>query len=910
MAAPSEFGPDAFLYPTESGAPQMGFEFAENGAPADGTGTGESNFVPRPKRIACVVCRRRKLRCDGRRPSCGTCSRLGHECAYDEVRKKSGPKRGYVKQLEARLAQVETLLKGQDPDPNQRPSPPQPLDNAFTAPISDESMLALPDLSDLGELGGFGGNMDTSFQAQTAPSAGQQGQLLFPPPQHTTTSGNSQWDLISLGLEEPLPSQDVIDELDTLFFEKIYPMMPIIHRPRYYAALDLAPNMRPPVCLRYIMWCHAASVSDKYFFLHDHFYHRARKYAERDEMKGFGENIVSLAYCQTWVLIGTYEFRMIYFPRAWLSVGKAARLALMLGLNRLDGAGLDVKQSILPPRDWTEREERRRVFWGTFATDRYASVGTGWPVLIDEHDIMTNLPASEESFLKSKPQRTLRLSDVVNGEGASSLAPFACVMVLTSLFGRNLVHIHRPQPHDNDHDLNGEFWKRHRSHDNILLHLALSLPDHLRLPSGMSDVNVIFANMSIHTSTICLHQAAIFKAEKNKMPNQISTESKRRCLVAANQISSIMKMISHVDLTSVGSCDPSDVAPADEFQLNPFMSFCLYIAARVFVQYLKSRPEDSSVQSSLQFLVSALNAMKGKNPLTESFLVQLDVDLDGTGIRALDDRSVSKNAAHSMLSYCNDKLECPPISSVCQTQEAPAEEPSQCSANRPTHQVDNPARASMSLPSRHKESGIQSARGPPFNSDGNQHPFDQTSTQNIEQTGPGTIVDMDLDFSPDFGNLSDRNNPPSDHPTPSTLNSSSNTSYSLTGGDDAPPGTKKHKSANYPNSRSGLSFEKPNSMHIPPENTNFQAAGMNSMGTRYYSSSSESPVLPTESSSFSVPPAWVVSGQMPQMNDQDMGALNMETFSESQWAQILGTQIMGDTPNPGANTGWDNWRPS
>jgi hypothetical protein len=34
------------------------------------------------------------------------------------------------------------------------------------------------------------------------------------------------------------------------------------------------------------MWCHAASVSDKYFFLHNHFYQRARKYAEMDEMKG------------------------------------------------------------------------------------------------------------------------------------------------------------------------------------------------------------------------------------------------------------------------------------------------------------------------------------------------------------------------------------------------------------------------------------------------------------------------------------------------------------------------------------------------------------------------------------------------------------------------------------------------
>jgi hypothetical protein len=65
---------------------------------------------PKSKRVACVLCRKRKLRCDGAKPSCATCTRLSHNCAYDEVRKKSGPKRGYVKELEARLAQVETLL--------------------------------------------------------------------------------------------------------------------------------------------------------------------------------------------------------------------------------------------------------------------------------------------------------------------------------------------------------------------------------------------------------------------------------------------------------------------------------------------------------------------------------------------------------------------------------------------------------------------------------------------------------------------------------------------------------------------------------------------------------------------------------------------------------------------------------
>lgn len=64
---------------------------------------GEDSEIPKPKRVACAICRKRKLKCDGGRPKCGTCARLGHNCAYDEVRRKSGPKRGYVKELEARL---------------------------------------------------------------------------------------------------------------------------------------------------------------------------------------------------------------------------------------------------------------------------------------------------------------------------------------------------------------------------------------------------------------------------------------------------------------------------------------------------------------------------------------------------------------------------------------------------------------------------------------------------------------------------------------------------------------------------------------------------------------------------------------------------------------------------------------
>lgn len=161
----------------------------------------------------------------------------------------------------------------------------------------------------------------------------------------------------------------------------------MLHKYRYRASMNLAPNMRPPVCLRYAMWCLAASVNPKYFDHQEILYRRARKYAELDEMKGQGETFVSVGHAQCWILIASYEFKMMYFPRAWMSVGRASRLALMLSLNRLDGSGLDVKKCIAPPRDWTEGEERRRTFWMAYCIDRYASIGTGWPLTIDERDV-------------------------------------------------------------------------------------------------------------------------------------------------------------------------------------------------------------------------------------------------------------------------------------------------------------------------------------------------------------------------------------------------------------------------------------------------------------------------------------------------------------------------------------------
>ena len=50
------------------------------------------------------------------------------------------------------------------------------------------------------------------------------------------------------------------------------------------------------------------------------------------------------------------------------------------------------------------------------------------------------------------------------------------------------------------------------------------------------------------------------------------------------------------------------------------------------MQALRRLPNDHETRTSLEFLLNSMHALKRKNPLTESFLVQLAVDLESAGL--------------------------------------------------------------------------------------------------------------------------------------------------------------------------------------------------------------------------------------------------------------------------------------
>lgn len=191
------------------------------------------------------------------------------------------------------------------------------------------------------------------------------------------------------------------------------------------------------------------------------------------------------------------------------------------------------------------------------------------------------------------------------------------------------------------------------------------------------------------------------------------------------------------------------------------------------------------------------------------------------------------------------------------------------------------------LPNRQRDAtNIDSVHGPPGDSTAN------TFLQSFQASGET------MDFSPDL-NLGERN-PPSDHPTPSTMNSSSNTSYSLSGGDNSSPGkTQKSTHGVTP------SFGRVHPVHISPTKTDSPPMPDASIlsGQTYPNTTTASLGVTGTPPAFSIPSAWDMPTANPDMSSSvDYGNINVNSFSEAQWDQLLS--------DAGNVASWENWRPS
>jgi hypothetical protein len=180
----------------------------------------------------------------------------------------------------------------------------------------------------------------------------------------------------------------------------------MVNRHRFFNELEVSGHRPEMKSLSYSIALLGATVTPEQVEAERNFYHLARKYLSMaegdDEAPGFN----SLNMLQAVILIAYYEFRRTSFARAWLSLGRANRLAKMLGLHTMDQNDNTKPRSnfVLPlpePVGLADMEERRRSFWVLFTFDAYASIRTGSKTSIDDEEVLFSFPYHNPSDTRS-----------------------------------------------------------------------------------------------------------------------------------------------------------------------------------------------------------------------------------------------------------------------------------------------------------------------------------------------------------------------------------------------------------------------------------------------------------------------------------------------------------------------------
>ncbi|KAL9605287.1 MAG: hypothetical protein Q9179_001535 [Wetmoreana sp. 5 TL-2023] len=100
---------------SENDTSPTGFNFAFDQYTDDPNGGFDERDDAKRRRIAkaCDMCRKKKIKCDGKMPACSHCINYKTECIFTHVEKKRAPPKGakYIEGLENRLGRMEALLK-------------------------------------------------------------------------------------------------------------------------------------------------------------------------------------------------------------------------------------------------------------------------------------------------------------------------------------------------------------------------------------------------------------------------------------------------------------------------------------------------------------------------------------------------------------------------------------------------------------------------------------------------------------------------------------------------------------------------------------------------------------------------------------------------------------------------------
>lgn len=561
--------------------------------------------------LACIACRRKKIRCSGEKPACKHCLRSRIPCVYKVTTRKAAPRTDYMAMLDKRLKRMEDRVIKTIPKEEQsivnstgRAVLKPALPAAPPKPTSSSKKRAAEQA--------FGNELGEWAAGEGGPANKQK-----PPPVKDGAAKSKESDEQNLLLEgaDKLPAKEIQEHLAEVFFDYVYGQSyHLLHKPSFMRKLAqgaVPPVLTLAVCAISARFSNHPSVrTDPAFLRGENWASAAREIALR---RYDTPNITILI---VYLILGLHEFGTCQGGRSWMFGGMAQRMAYALQLHKdLDHDPKDRAQTGKSELTPTDREIRRRTMWSCFLMDRFNSSGTDRPIFVGEQYIRAQLPVKENLYQMEISGPTEDLEGNVNpvepGTGQmadtkQNMGVAAHLIRLVSIWGRLINYLNLGGKERDQHPMWSEEsnfrsigrateeWKQ--SLPPSLQHTPENLQNYAseRIANQFLFLHIVYNQILLFMNRFALPTPGSRQMFPKEMPEQFIAEAARTAVDAANQIS----LLVHDAM--------------DHLVVAPFAGYCAFFSSTVHIHgaFSKNAQLEASSKQNLAWNVKYLTKMK------------------------------------------------------------------------------------------------------------------------------------------------------------------------------------------------------------------------------------------------------------------------------------------------------------
>ncbi|KAF2743006.1 hypothetical protein M011DRAFT_471726 [Sporormia fimetaria CBS 119925] len=551
--------------------------------------------------LACIACRRKKIRCSGEKPACKHCLRSRIPCVYKVTTRKAAPRTDYMAMLDKRLKRMEDRVVKLIPKES-LPSV-SGVGRSVVKPALPGAPTKTPTTKKRPADDAFGDELDDWAKSKA--------QNSDPAATHTKSSDDSS--LMTEGADS-LPPKDIQEHLAEVYFDYVYGQSyPLLHKPNFMR--KLARGQLPPVLVLTIcaisarFSTHPQLRTEPAFLRGDNWAERAREIA----LKRYDTPNITILI--VYLLLGLHEFGTCQGGRSWMFGGMAQRMAYALQLHKELEYDPMAPEADRKPLSTTDREIRRRTMWSCFLMDRFNSSGTDRPLFVNEQYIEVQLPVKENLYIKEIQAPTENLDGSVlhpvspasglPSKPGENMGVSAYTIKLICIWGKIIKYMNlggkerEKEPMWSPKSSFSAIKKEVRDFKDSLPDMLLYNPQNLKSHAvGKTANHFLYLHILYQQIMLFMHRFALPTRADSRVPKGVPsdfiTDSARTALDAANQISILIHE----------AMDYNVVAP--------FAGYSAFFSSTVHVHGVFSKNPQIQAQSKryLAFNVKYLSKMK------------------------------------------------------------------------------------------------------------------------------------------------------------------------------------------------------------------------------------------------------------------------------------------------------------